>query len=202
MRFGREPGSQLVDAFAGLRRDGVHRARAERDRFDVVEERLHVVDEVGLRQQHDRLRAALPRHREVALEPARVEVERQRLHEERDVDVRREDLLLRDVQRLLAGDGRTPRQQRRDQVRGQVEADPVADRGQALLAHEAVRRARAQLALLVHQVVRAPVLDRDAGGDEPGGAVICERGLPAVVPAKPVQQRFRNRKSQAKLLCA
>jgi hypothetical protein len=31
--------------------------------------------------------------------------------------------------------------------------------------------------------------------------VLGERGLPAVVPAKPVKQRIRNGKCQAKLLC-
>ena len=82
-----------------------------------------------------------------------------------------------------------------------VDTDPVPDRGQFLFAHEAVRGARAQFALLADQVVGTPVLDRDAGRHEPGGAVLCERGFPAVVPPEPVKQRFRNRKSQPKLLC-
>ena len=197
-----EPVAQLVDPLAGLRRDGLDRARAERHRLDLGEVRRDVVDEVGLRQQHDGLRAALPRHREVALEPAHVEVERQRLHEERDVDVRRED--------LLADGCRAPPCARSTVRRGssasirpgrRVDADPVADGRQVVLADEAVGRARAQLADLAEQVVGAPVLNRDAGGLEPGGAVLGERGLPAVVPPEPVKQRIRNRKCQPMLLC-
>ena len=51
------------------------------------------------------------------------------------------------------------------------------------------------------EVVCAPVLDRDAGGVEPGGAVLGERGLQAVVPPEPVKHRFRDRKCQPMLLC-
>ena len=64
-----------------------------------------------------------------------------------------------------------------------------------------VRGARAHVTRLGREVVGAPVLDRDAGGHEPGGAVLGERGFPAVVPPKPLKQRFRDRKCQPKLLC-
>ena len=117
VRFGSSHGRSCVEPRAGLRRHGERRARAERDRLDLVEVRRDVVDEVGLRQQDDRLRAALPRHREVALEPAHVEVERQRLDEERDVDVRGEHLLARRVPHLLARDRRAALEHRLDEVR-------------------------------------------------------------------------------------
>jgi hypothetical protein len=32
------------------------------------------------------------------------------------------------------------------------------------------------------------VLDGDAGGDEPGGAMLGERGFPAVVPAETLER--------------
>ena len=201
MRFGSSHVPELVEPDAGLRRHGVNGARAKRHRLDLVEERRHVVDEVDLREQDDRLRAALPRHREVPLEPPHVEVERQRLDEERDVDVRGEHLLAHGVPDLLAGDRRAPVEHGFDELRVGIDADPVADGRQLVLLDEPGRGARAQLSRFGEQVVGASVLDRDAGGHEPGGAVLGERGLPAVVPAKPVKQRFRSRKSQPKLLC-
>ena len=75
-----------------------------------------------------------------------------------------------------------------DQVRRRVDADPVADGRQAVLTDEPVGGAHAQLARLGDEVVGAPVLDRDAGGHEPGGAMLGERGLPAVVPPESVKQ--------------
>ena len=94
------------------------------------------------------------------------------------------------------------RQHRLDQIRLGVEADPIADAREVVVADEAVRRARADLSFFsCREVVGAPMLHCDAGGRQPGGAVLCERGFPAVVPAKPLQQRFRNGKCQPKLLC-
>ena len=48
-----------LDAVAVRRAHRVH-GDAERDRLDLAATRLDVVAEVGLRQEHDRLRAALP----------------------------------------------------------------------------------------------------------------------------------------------
>ena len=150
----------------------------------------------------DRLRTALPRHREVALEPAQVEVERQRLHEERDVDVRGEHLLARRLPDLLARDRRAPRQHGLDQLGLGVDADPVADGGQFVVAREAVGRARAHLALLVDEVVGAPVLNGDAGRrraprrDDSANAASQPSSQPSGCSS-----RFRRRKCQPKLLC-
>src|SRR5581483_11860787 len=55
-------------------------------------------------------------------------------------------------------------------------------------------------AVLEGEVVGAPMLDRDAGGAQPGGAVVGERGFPAVVPAEAVQGRVRTRECHPKLL--
>ena len=88
-----------------------------------------------------------------------------------------------------------------DQVRRRVEADPVADGGQVLLANEVVGGAHAQLTRLGEEVVGAPMLNRDAGGLEPGGAVLGELGVEAVVPPEPVKVRIRDRKCQPMLLC-
>ena len=92
--------------------------------------------------------AAFPCHREVALEAANVEVERERLHEEGDVDVRRENLLTGRLPHFFAGDRRAPGQHDLDQVRRGIEPDPVADGGQILLANEVVGGAHAQLTRL------------------------------------------------------
>ena len=80
----------------------MHRAGADGHSLRLGDEARGVVDEIDLGEQDDRLRTALPHHREIALEPACVEVERERLHDERDVDVGREHLLARDAERLLA----------------------------------------------------------------------------------------------------
>ncbi len=168
--------------------------------LDLGEERRRLVDEVGLREQHDRLRPALPGHGQVALEAARVEVERQRLGEERDVDVRREHLLAGGLPHLLARDRGAPRKERLDERRLRGHADPVANGGQVTRPHQVVRRAGAQLAVLGREVVGAPVLNGDAGGAQPGGAMLGKRGFPAVVPPEPVQERVRDRKCQPKLL--
>ena len=184
VRFSPKQRAHLVETRARPCGDGIDGARAERRRVDLGEIRSDVVDQVDLGQQHDRLRPALPGHRQVALEPAWAEVERQRLREEHDVDVRREHLLLHRVPDLLARDGRAPRQDGVDQAGLGIDRDPVADGGQAALAREAHDRARAHLAGLADQVVGAPVLNGDAGRREPRGAMNFERGFPAVVPTE------------------
>jgi hypothetical protein len=60
-------------------------------------------------------------------------------------------------------------------------------------------RGHAQLSRLTEQVVRAAMLCCDSRRCQAGG-MLCERGLPAVVPPEPVQKRFRNRKYQAVLI--
>ncbi len=123
-----EPGAHVVEPCRGKRRHREDGARTEGHRLGLGQERRDVVDEVDLRQEHDGLRTALPRHRQITLEAACVEVERQRLDQEGDVDVRREHLLARGVQRLLARQHRATWQHLLDERRFGTEPDPVADR--------------------------------------------------------------------------
>jgi len=183
-----EPPTHVLETVTADGRDQVHRARAEGDRLRLVEEPRVVVDEVDLREENDRLRPALPRHREVALEPTCIEVQRKRLDQECDVDVRGEHLLARRIEGLLPRESRPPRQDGLDEHRLRVEPDPVADRRQLVFAGKACSGSRADRVLSVRQVVRSPVLNSDAGGNEASGAMLGERGLPAVVPAETLER--------------
>ena len=82
-----------VEAFAGDVGDGVDR-HADCDLLDGREGAVEVCDEIALRQDDDRLRAALPGGCEVALEPAQVQIADEARHEEGDVHVRGEHLPL------------------------------------------------------------------------------------------------------------
>ena len=91
---------------------------------DAGELRCHrgrVVLEVGLREQHDRARAALDGEREVALEQPAVELLAERMHDEHDVDVGGDHLLARDagcrLVRGATGDRRSPRHDVDDRAR-------------------------------------------------------------------------------------
>ena len=100
---------------------------------DAGELRCHggrVVLEVGLREQHDRPRAALDGEREVTLEQPAVDLLAERMHDEHEVDVGSDHLLARDARcrlvRGATGDRRSPRHDVDDGAR-RVERDPVAD---------------------------------------------------------------------------
>jgi hypothetical protein len=73
----RVPGSKVradeLEPVTGQARDRMH-GDAKRNRLDLEHAQLEVGVEVGLRQDDDGLRAALPGHRDVALEPAQIEV--------------------------------------------------------------------------------------------------------------------------------
>jgi hypothetical protein len=188
---GGEVGAHRLDPVAcgcGDRVDG----HAEGDRLDLQRAQLPLGAEVGLRQQDDRLRAALPRGREVALEPAQVEVLVQRHDQEDGVDVRGQHLLLRGVQRDLARELRGAREDVVDGGRVFVQPwsdrDPVAHCGEVAGSLrevcETACRLGAQLAELREEGVGAAVLRGDAGGDEPGRGVRRELRRAAVRPAE------------------
>ena len=88
------------------------------------------VTEVGLRQNDDRLRAAFPRGRDVALQPTKTEVVVEAGEQEREVHVGRKHLIRRVVAGVLAHEGAASSQDRRDDGAFAVRAgnrDPVAD---------------------------------------------------------------------------
>src|SRR5438270_10631276 len=79
-----------LDALAGDAAGDDHR-RPGGNRREVCLRRLDRVGDVGLGDQDDRHGPALPRHGQEALDPPHVDFGRRR-HDERDVDVRRQDL--------------------------------------------------------------------------------------------------------------
>ena len=104
---------------------------------------VRIVGEVGLGQQDDRLRAALPGGDQVALDPAEVEIGVEAGREEHRVDVGGDDLLAGRVACDLPREPTAPRQDREDRraqlARPGTERDPVADgrvfdRGRRLVA--------------------------------------------------------------------
>ena len=105
---------------------------AGRDRVDRDQPAVDVVGEVRLVQDHDRGDPARPGHREVALDPAQVEVVVEPGHQQRDLDVRGHDLLVVESGATARPVGGQPLE---DAATGQdrgddalaVERDPVAD---------------------------------------------------------------------------
>jgi hypothetical protein len=68
---------------------------AHRHRFDFGHASLKVIAQVELAQQHDRLRAPFPDHRQRSFDTSRVEVVVERRHEEHHVEVRGQHLRCR-----------------------------------------------------------------------------------------------------------
>ncbi len=167
----------------------------ERDRLDLEHTQLPVGAEVGLRQHDHGLGAALPRHRDVALEPAEVEVLVERHDEEDRVHVRRQHLLLggveRDLARELRAAGEDLLDRRRALVRPRSGRDPVADGGQIAgtvrLVREPARELGPQLAELRQQDIGAAMLCGDAGRQQAGRAMRFELCRVAVSPAEVLQ---------------
>ena len=93
---GDKPRDDGVEPDAGERRYHEH-VDAERDGTNVATNASRIVDEIRLRQHHDRRRAALPREREIAFDSPKIHVARQRRRDERDVDVGGDDLRRRHV---------------------------------------------------------------------------------------------------------
>src|SRR5262249_19560764 len=142
-------------------------------------------------QQHDRLRAALPREREVALDAPDVVVRVEAADDEDDVDVGSDDLRLRLAAlggRALANERAPPREDGRDRrailVLPSGDRDPVADRGMLVGVPQPAGDLRATLAVLRVDDVLASVLDRRPRGDETVLLVREERLGERVVPAQ------------------
>jgi hypothetical protein len=103
-------------------------ADAERDLLNRKQRAAHVVAEIGLGQYEHWHRPTLPAKRQVALEPAQVQVAVQGAHDEDRVEVRSQHLLLGRRPRRLAGERRPPRQHSLDRL--VVKRDPIAHGGQ------------------------------------------------------------------------
>ena len=157
---------------------------ADRDRLHLRGGRRDVVAQIGLRQHHGRLGAALPGQDEVSLDPSQIQVVDQATDEEDDVDVGGDDLLLRRavlVARGYADERCAPRKHAADDRRpfaAKFEGDPVADGGQLGAVRAVVqkpsRKTRAHLSPLGIDVVGTAVLDGDAAGNVPGLCMLLE----------------------------
>ena len=168
---------------------------------------IDVVAEVGLRQHDNRVRAALPREHEVALEPAQVVVLRQRADEEDDVDVRGHHLLLADAVLVARRScGRTPcaaagrhgSSTCRPPAGRRATQSPTAGRSADSSASCSIRPGRPTRTSpwLGEDVVGAAMLHGDAAGDEPGGRVLVRIPVPVRAPSRagkaPGPQRSRT----------
>src|SRR3954447_523670 len=93
-RAGRADGQQRADGVQPLAGDGADRQHrhAEGVLAHLLDDRCHVVAEVGLGQHHHRRGPAVPGHGQVALHPAQPRVAGQRVDDEDDVQVRRDHL--------------------------------------------------------------------------------------------------------------
>ena len=177
---------QLLDPLPGHVADGQH-GDTERDRL-CLRELVGVVEQVELRQDDDRVGAAVPGRHEVALETAHVEVGIEPGEEQDGVDVRGEYVFLRFEPRRLARDLRLAREDRLDRraVSGRVaDGDPVADRGHAaeeLVVAELPARVREPLVELGADEIAAAVLRDDAGGAEAALGIWGEGRLELVGP--------------------
>ena len=174
-----------------LARDVAHRVDGNTDGDALcLGELSWVVAQVELREHDHRIRAAVPRRREVALEATRVEVLVEPGDEDDGVDVRDEDVLLGLQPRRLARDLRPAREERldREAVAGRVaDDDPVADRGHPapeLVVAQAAARLREPVAELGADVVAAAMLGDDASGHEAALRIGCEGRLELVGPAE------------------
>ncbi len=169
----------------------MHR-RARRDRRELGQPIVDVVDQIGLRQHDDRRGPALVRHHEVSLEPARVVVAIEPHHQEHDVNVGGDDLLLGELAGDLARELAAPRQERLDGpalLTGRLtDRDPVADRRQFVATRGAVQDATrmldVQFAVGRQDAEDVIELDGDAAGNQPLALVFGEPGRPPGVPAE------------------
>ncbi len=188
----RRPGADelpyALDAVPRACGDEVDRDGAS-DILDLCCDRGGVVLEIGLRQQDDRLRSALQRERDVALQDERIELLAEGGRYEDNVDVCRDDLLAAGSRARICGgsahERRSAGKDRLDDVG--LERDPVADdrkRCGGRLAPEARRYSRANVALRSEHVVRAPMLHGDPRRRAPLASEPGEGIFPAFVPAE------------------
>jgi hypothetical protein len=122
------------------------------------------------------LSAALPRERQVALDAPDVEVQIEAADDERDVDVRGDDLRLRLGPGDLAHERAASRQDRMDcraaLVGARSDGDPVADRRVFIVVTQLAGELSAELALLRIDDIFASMFHGHARGRE---AVVLER---------------------------
>ena len=135
-----KPVAEGLEAESGRGADGVDR-RPAGDRLDPGDRTLRVVRQVGLVQDDDRSRPGAPGQREIALEPARVQVVVERGDDEQRVDVRRQHLLTGgSVARRPADDRGPAREETLDEpvigLAGRLERDPVPDDREAGVARD------------------------------------------------------------------
>jgi hypothetical protein len=166
------------------------RAGSPAARLDESELGVRIVRGIHLVDDDHGARAAVPGRGQVALEPPRVEVEAERGDDEHGVDVRRDDLLHGPLERLLAGERGTPRQDGLDHrlplaVDGACR-DPVSDRGQ-LVFGQLARWQAAQPSVLRQELARPVVARRDARRDQIVCCVWLERVCEERVPAEVLQ---------------
>src|SRR5215207_314927 len=161
---------ELLDAVAGLGADWMD-GDAERDRLGFRELSLEIRREIGLVEDDDRIRAALPGRREVALEPAHVEVPLvESHHEEGDFDVRDKHLFRDRGPRCLPRELAASRQNEVDQA--VAKPDPIADDGQLArigLVAQTPCDLNERFAALGNDLPGAAMLHGDATGLELGG---------------------------------
>ncbi len=198
----RSPGPQVLaevrDVVAGQRAqdDDGH---AGGDAPDGDEPPLQVVGDVGLVEDDDRVHAARPGDREIALQPAQVEVVVEARDDERHVDVGCDDLLVGEVTgaaparvRGAAHERRLARQDRGDDRRivgpglgaGGFERHPVPDgrvvrRGESVIAEAAGHDRRAVVAVRTADDGRV-LVHRDHPG-RPAAAACDGRGAVRVI---------------------
>ena len=177
---GDEPGRKGVEALSRLRRDHAD-GDARGDGLDGGATARDVVADVGLVQQDDRLRPALPGEDERALDAAEAEVSVEARHEEDRVHVRRQDLGHGPLPRRPADEGGSPGQDGLDDravaALARAQGHPVADRRPVLrpagLVPQGAGHRRERLPLLRAHAQQARVAHHDAAGDEALGG---ERG--------------------------
>ena len=96
---------------------------ARGQRGDLGDERRRIVDEIRLVEDDDRRGAAFPRGHQIALDAARIEIVIEAGHQEDDVDVGGDDLLLGGI---AGGAAREARRARQDGADPRVAASPGA----------------------------------------------------------------------------
>ena len=174
------------------------------DPLDLGLERRRIVDQVGLRKDDDRLGAALPGDREVALEAPQVEIEVEGDDDEDDIDIRADDLGLGPVAGRLADDRGAPGQDRVDRgvVGAAIDGDPVADRREdrriaAGVVPEAAGDRRAPLAGGRPHDVRAAILGHDSGRLAPDRGVGSMVGSERRRPPQLIERRHGHRSANS-----
>ena len=125
VRPGAEQRADGVESVAGHRADGQH-LDAERVLGHLLDGGRDVVAQVGLREDDDRRRPAAPGDGEVALHPPQPRLPDERVDDEDDVEVRRDDLGARRAPGHRADEGAPAGQDRDGQLAAQ--GHPVPDR--------------------------------------------------------------------------